>query len=164
MDDATWSQTIADWADRQLGPSIPRPIDAGLVAAVAPLLRERVQFLVDIAPTIEFLFGYEAPEYDRALLLERLDGDRDLALRILDAALVALDGVAAEAWSVEAIEAAIRGLETPLSMKLRRFVSVLYVAEMGRPQGIPLFDSLAILGRERALQRLRTARSRVEHR
>jgi hypothetical protein len=34
---------------------------------------------------------------------------------------------------------------------------------MGRPQGIPLFDSLAILGRERSLQRLRTARATLEH-
>jgi glutamyl-tRNA synthetase len=44
-------------------------------------------------------------------------------------------------------------------MKLRKFVSVLYVAIMGKPQGIPLFDSLVILGRERTLQRLRTARA-----
>jgi len=38
---------------------------------------------------------------------------------------------------------------------------VLYVAVMGRPTGIPLFDSLAILGRERALARLRAARARL---
>ena len=62
----------------------------------------------------------------------------------------------------DAVETAIRGLEGPLEMRLRKFVAVLYVAEMGRPQGIPLFDSLVLLGRERSLQRLRTARARLE--
>ncbi|WP_374761728.1 hypothetical protein [Tepidiforma sp.] len=52
-------------------------------------------------------------------------------------------------------------LEEPLGMKLRKFIPVLYVAVMGRPTGIPLFDSLAILGRERALARLRAARARL---
>ena len=66
-----------------------------------------------------------------------------------------------DAWTVEAIEAAIRGLEAPLALKLRKFISVLYVAEMGSPQGIPLFDSLVILGRDRSLQRLRSARARA---
>ena len=58
-------------------------------------------------------------------------------------------------------EHTIRGMESALDLKLRKFVSVLYVAEMGRPQGIPLFDSIVLLGRERALQRIRTARLRV---
>ena len=55
------------------------------------------------------------------------------------------------------------GMEEALGGKLRKFVSVLYVATMGRAQGIPLFDSLALLGRERTLQRLRTARATAEH-
>jgi glutamyl-tRNA synthetase len=54
-------------------------------------------------------------------------------------------------------------MEEPLGLKLRKFVSVLYVAVEGRAQGIPLFDSMALLGRERSLQRLRTARARAEH-
>jgi glutamyl-tRNA synthetase len=164
MDDLAWCDTIEAWAENSLPATIPRPLDRDLIVAVAPLLRERVQFLADIAPMIEFLFGYEAPEYERELLLDRIDGDRDIALRILDAALLALDGVPEVNWQVEGVEAAIRGIEATLELKLRKFISVLYVAEMGRPHGIPLFDSLAILGRERTLQRLRTARSRVEHR
>ncbi|MGD9935030.1 MAG: glutamate--tRNA ligase, partial [Dehalococcoidia bacterium] len=73
-----------------------------------------------------------------------------------------LDAVAAEVWVKERIEAAIRGMEEPLGMKLRKFASVLYVAAMGRGSGIPLFDSLEILGRERSLDRLRRARGLLE--
>ena len=94
------------------------------------------------------------------VLVERA-GDAATAVTILDTALTHLDAVTAEDWDVPRIEAAIRALEEPLGMKLRKFVGVLYVAEMGRPQGIPLFDSIALLGRERALQRLRTARLRL---
>ena len=39
--------------------------------------------------------------------------------------------------------------------------TVLYVAIMGAPRGIPLFDSVALLGRDEALARLRSARGKL---
>ncbi len=137
-----------------------RPVDREIVASVAPLLKERTAKLADIAPTVEFLFGYEAPEYAMDILVERV-GDAATAVHVLDTALTTLDAVADSAWDVAAVESAIRSMEGPLEMKLRKFISVLYVAEMGRPQGIPLFDSMVLLGRERSLQRIRTARLRL---
>ncbi len=156
-----WEREVHDWAERQLPPSIPRPLDRELLAEVAPLLHERTATLGDIAPSITFLFGDEAPEYDPATLSEKVGGTSE-AVRILDAALLALDAVDAAGWDKAAMEQAIRGLEGPLKMKLRKFVSVLYVAIMGKAQGIPLFDSVAILGRERTLSRLRKARHLLE--
>ncbi len=160
MPEPEWLATIAEWCDRQLSPSVKRPVDPDLVAAVSPLLRERTPTLADIAPSVEFLFTFDAPEFPLELLAERA-GDAATAVRILDVALTSLDAVAEADWDVPHVEAAIRGMEAPLDSKLRKFVSVLYVAEMGRPQGIPLFDSMVLLGRERALQRLRTARLRL---
>jgi glutamyl-tRNA synthetase len=159
-----WRQLIGEWCERQLPEAVPRPVDPDVVAAVAPLLRERVGRLDEIAPMVEFLFGFAAPEYDPELLTERLGGDVAVAITVVDAALLAFDSIAADEWGLGRVEQAVRGLEEPLGMKLRKFVPVLYVAEMGRPQGIPLFDSLALLGRERALARLRTARAHLEHR
>lgn len=52
-------------------------------------------------------------------------------------------------------------MEERLELKLRKFVSVLYVAVMGTPAGIPLFDSMVLLGRDRTLARLRAARARL---
>ena len=155
-----WIETIAEWCDRQLPTNVKRPIDRAIVASVAPLLRERTARLDEIAPMVEFLFGYEAPEYTLDTLSERI-GDAETTVRVLDVALSQLDAVPEPDWNVANVEAAIRGMESALEMKLRKFVSVLYVAEMGRPQGIPLFDSMVLLGRERALQRLRTARLRL---
>ncbi len=162
MDDARWESTIAEWCDKGLPDSVKRPIDTGVIASVAPLLKERVAKMSEIAGMVQFLFGYDAPEFDTALLTERLGGDTETGVRVLDTALVALDGVGdGEAWTKEAIEAAIRGMEEHLGMKPRKFVSVLYVATMGTPQGIPLFDSMALLGRDRTLARLRGARARL---
>ena len=38
---------------------------------------------------------------------------------------------------------------------------ILYTAIEGRGQGLPLFDSIAMLGRESSLRRLRVARARL---
>jgi glutamyl-tRNA synthetase len=164
MDEEIWVSTIAEWCEKQLPASIARPLDGELLAAAAPLLRERVKRLDEIAPQVEFLFGHQAPEYETALLVAKVGGELSAGLPILDAALGALDALPAERWDRANVEAAIRSMETPLGgMKLGKFVSVLYVAEMGRAQGIPLFDSLPLLGRERSLARLRAARARLEH-
>jgi glutamyl-tRNA synthetase len=163
MPEPRWLATIADWAGRHLPSSVKRPIDPAVIEQVGPLLKERVARLDEIAPMIEFLFGFEAPEYPSELLAAKLGGDMDAARAIVGAALVALDAVPPDAWAKENVEQAIRSTEAVLDKKLGKFVSVLYVATMGRPQGIPLFDSLAILGRERSLQRLRTARAALEH-
>ncbi len=160
MEDARWCQTITDWCERDLPVSVKRPIVPAVVESVAPLLKERTAKLADIAPMVEFLFSYDAPEFPVEMLVERV-GDAATAVRVLDVALTSLDTVAEADWAVANIEAAIRDMEGPLEMKLRKFVPVLYVAEMGRPQGIPLFDSIVLLGRERALQRIRTARLRL---
>lgn len=163
MDESRWVETISAWCASSLPASITRPLDAELIAAVAPLLKERVAHLDEIAPLVGFLFGFEAPEYAPRLLAEKLGGDMAETLKVLDAGLLALDAVPAGGWSKQAVEDGIRSMEEALGAKLRKFVSVLYVATMGRAQGIPLFDSLALLGRERTLQRLRTARATAEH-
>ena len=40
-----WRERVAQWLERDLPASIPRPLDAALTAAVAPLLQERVAHL-----------------------------------------------------------------------------------------------------------------------
>lgn len=162
LDDAEWEALVLEWCEAGLPDSIERPLDRAVIASAAPLLKERVAKLDEIADLTEFLFTFEAPPYDADLLVERAGGETATAVRILDAALLALDAVDEDGWTKDAVETAIRSLQDTLGLKLRKFVSVLYVAEMGRAQGIPLFDSVYILGRERAIQRLRTARQRLE--
>ncbi len=162
LDDAEWERIVIEWCEKDLPADIARPLDESLLRQAAPLLKERVGRLDEIAGLAHFLFTYEALPYDASLLVERAGGDQGTAVRILDAALLALDDLGDDQWDRDQVEAAIRGLQDTLELKLRKFISVLYVAEMGSPQGIPLFDSLVLLGRERSIQRLRTARQRLD--
>ena len=156
-----WRGLVSEWLERDLPPEIPRPLDPVLVAEVARLLQERVGRLDELAGLARFLFGEDAPTYEAELLSERIDGDTELAGRVLDLALAALEAIDDVAWGLETVEAALRSLQESLDLKLRKFVSVLYVAIMGSPRGMPLFDSVALLGRERSLARLREARAKL---
>lgn len=156
-----WRALAGEWIDIGLPDEVPRPLDPALLDALAPLLRERVARLDELAGLVRFLFGEEAPEYPAVLLAERIGGDAALAARALDAAIVAVDRVGPDEWGTAPVEAALRSLQDALGLKLRKFVSVLYVAVMGAPRGIPLFDSVALLGRERTLARLRAARAKL---
>ena len=149
MDEDRWHAAIAEWAGQ--------PMDPELVTAVAPLLRDRVGRLAEIGQMTAFLFGDDAPEYTAAVLLEKLAGDASLARHVLESAIAGLSAIDTATWDKESVEAAIRTIESEVEVKLRKFISVLYTAIEGSPQGLPLFDSIAILGRVRTLHRLQQA-------
>jgi glutamyl-tRNA synthetase len=56
----------------------------------------------------------------------------------------------------------IRPVFEKLGIKPRKAMHVIYTAVEGRAAGLPLFDSMYLLGRERTLRRLRAARDRLE--
>ena len=62
-------------------------------------------------------------------------------------------------WTVEGVD--LRPLLKELDLKPRKALPAVYAAVEGRHAGLPLFDSLVLLGRERALVRIRAARSRL---
>ena len=63
-------------------------------------------------------------------------------------------------WTVEGIDFRT-ALEEQLGIKMRKVAGALYTAVEGRRAGLPLFDSIELLGRERSLSRLRSARARL---
>ena len=155
-----WREHVAKWLDHDLPAGIPRPLDTDLVTALAPLLQERVVRLEELAGLASFMFG-NPPDYPADVLTERIGGDQELAGRTLDEAIDAVDAIEPGDWGLEPVEAGLRSLQDTLDLKLRKFVSVLYVAIMGAPRGIPLFDSVALLGRDEALIRFRVARTKL---
>src|SRR5690606_41789718 len=51
----------------------------------------------------------------------KLGGD-EAAVSVIDHALLALDAITPAEWTKDTIEAAVRSLEDPLALKLRKFV------------------------------------------
>lgn len=60
-------------------------------------------------------------------------------------------------WTIEAIEAELRAIAERTDRKLRLLLPPLFVAVSGSARSLPLFDSMAILGRAVVRQRLKAA-------
>jgi glutamyl-tRNA synthetase len=133
-----------------------------LVDAAAPLVQERVQTLAEAELMLGFLLVDDAD-----FALNEKDAAKHLgadAAPVLQAAIVALEALdpAAE-WVTEAIDAALRtALIEGLGLKPRNAFGPLRVAVTGAAVSPPLFESLELLGPERALPRLRAAFGRAE--
>jgi glutamyl-tRNA synthetase len=150
-------------------PEDAREIDRPYAALVIALDQERLKTLAD-APRLTAFFFLEQPEYDPALLLsKRLDAEHaSVALEILidrfealedwtrEALLVALDGVVTELGYIRAKgDGAQVPDRAPIFMLVR-------VAISGRKETPGLPETLAVLGKARALKRLKTARARLQ--
>ena len=120
--------------------------------------QERAVTLASLVDQMDFLFVDEAdvaiaPEsWEKVAATDRV-GD------ILDAVIAHLDGCD---WTVEAID--LRPALDGLGVKPRKAMPALYAAVEGRHVGLPIFDSIQLLGRDRALGRLRAARQRISER
>ena len=60
-------------------------------------------------------------------------------------------------WNVESIETELRAIADRMGKKLKVIVAPLFVAVSGSTRSLPLFDSMAILGRSVVRQRLKVA-------
>jgi len=136
-------------------PGAPWPeerFDQAVFEHLAPLAQERIAVLSEIPAMVEFAFDdpFVADEaaFDKAI---RRD---ELARAILDAAVEALERCP---WEADALKDAIAGIADALGRKLAKAQAPIRVATMGRTVGLPLFQSLEVLGRERSLERLRAA-------
>jgi glutamyl-tRNA synthetase len=83
----------------------------------------------------------------------------ELAPRILADALAAYETCPWDAASLHEVTLALAELA---GRKLAKAQAPIRVAVMGRTRGLPLFDSLAVLGRDETRRRIAAALSRLE--
>lgn len=137
------------------GEQVPWPaerFDASVFAALAPLVQERAGTLGEVPGLVEFLFA-EPFQPDADAFAKAIGSDAQAGL-ILEAAIAALETVE---FSPVALRHAIEQIAERAGRKLAKAQAPIRVATMGRATGLPLFESLEALGRERTLERLRTA-------
>jgi glutamyl-tRNA synthetase len=132
----------------------PTEEDLRVLAGGAPLIQERMSRLTEAVDMLSFLLVD-----DEHFTVEPETAARSLtedSRPVLEAALAALDGLGDDAWGTEQIEAALRtALITDLGIKPKHAFGPVRAAITGRRVSPPLFESLELLGRERALQRMR---------
>lgn len=128
--------------------------EGGRLAHVARLAQPRVERLSDLGPLLAFFFAGRLPA-DRDALLAGGKLAPDDARRALALALWELDAIAP--FDALAIEAVLKGVAERLGRKFRDLARVYYVAITGSPTSVPLFDAMAVLGRDICRERLRVA-------
>jgi glutamyl-tRNA synthetase len=122
--------------------------------ALAPLVSERIKRMTEIVPMVRFLFTEDVVIDATATEKVLAKAGAGLALEAMHDALASLDG-----WTVDAIEATLRMVPEALRVKPKWAFQVARVAISGSTVSPPLFESLALLGREGTLTRLKAAQA-----
>jgi glutamyl-tRNA synthetase len=134
----------------------PGPEQSAMVAAGAPLIQERIAKLTEAPGMLGFLLVPEAGvAIDPEDAAKVLDAD---AVPVLTAARQALSALGPQSWTTGAIEESLRAaLIEGLGLRPRAAFGPVRLAVTGRRVSPPLFESIELLGRDRALARLYAA-------
>jgi len=152
---------LAAYLEEHLHPDIPRPIDRSYLARIVPLIQERIKRLDEAAELTDFFFR----EGELTYRLDDLLGKRfatapSEATSALATVRKRIDGL--EPWDEGSLEGAVRPLAEELGLKTGDLFGLIRVAVTGRTAAPPLFQTMAVLGRERTLGRLEAAVRRLK--
>jgi glutamyl-tRNA synthetase len=122
--------------------------------ALASLVCERLKRMTETVPMVRYLFTEE-------VAIEAAAAESILAKEGAGATLAATSEAVAvlDRWTADTIEDALRSLPDALCVKPKQVFQVVRVAVSGSMVSLPLFESIALVGRERTLARLRAAQS-----
>jgi glutamyl-tRNA synthetase len=143
--------------DRNLPSSVNRPLNNGYIRQLMPLIQERSKSLAEVPQLADFFFLDEL-QYDTSLLLNS-GVDARSATQTLEIARQKLEQI--ETWNATSLEGILRPLATELGLTTGKFFGLLRVAITGRTAAPPLFQTMAVLGKERCLKCLTSALQRL---
>ena len=134
----------------QLLPFVPQA-DAAKMRQIAPLIQERIKLLSDVATAADFFFE-ENSAYDSAVLIPAEGRRGDGRARVgasADRFSATSQNSITRAWMRRCARRAER-----LKIKTGQMFQPIRVAVCGRKDAPPLFETLEVLGRETALERI----------
>ncbi|MFE7662964.1 glutamate--tRNA ligase [Streptomyces celluloflavus] len=143
------------WLNAPHAPWAPEAFDRAAFEAIAPYAQTRVTVLSDITDNVDFLF-LDTPVADEASWSKAMKEGSDALLRTARGKLADAD------WSSpEALKEAVLAAGEEHGLKLGKAQAPVRVAVTGRTVGLPLFESLEILGRDRTLSRIDAALAKL---
>lgn len=144
--------------ERELPATIKRPLNIDYVNQILPLIQERTKTLVEVVQLSDFFF-LEQLQYDASLLLG--DGlDSKSAVNAIGITLEELKKIATT-WNATVLEDILRPLTIELGLNTRKYFGLLRTATTGKTAAPPLFQTMAVLGKERSFQRLTEATDKL---
>jgi glutamyl-tRNA synthetase len=152
---ATFVREATPWLELD-APWPPEAYDPAVFEAIAPNVQERVKTLAEVPSWVDFFFLEQPVIEEKAWA--KVVGGGDAATAVLDDAITEYGSCA---WERDLLHELTRAIGEGHGLKLDKAQEPIRVAITGRTVGPPLFESLELLGRERALERLREARRRL---
>ncbi|WP_221465707.1 glutamate--tRNA ligase [Streptosporangium album] len=129
--------------------------DRETFARVAELAQTRIAVLSEITANVDFLF-LDEPVFDQASWDKAMKAS---AVEILTGYLDRLEKVNMDP---ESLKTALEEVGAEHGLKLGKAQAPVRVAVTGRTVGLPLFESIEVLGRERSMERIRAALARLQ--
>jgi glutamyl-tRNA synthetase len=129
------------------------------VMRILPLVQERLNRLADITERIWFFFDDRFEIREPGSLIPK-KGTREDALRILQRADQELEFLAS--FQEQDIETVMRSLVEELGLKTGQVFMTLRVALTGSQVSPGLFETIAVMGKKRVVDRLKEARGFIE--
>ena len=153
MDLGELTEAVIPWLEDDVCglPPNARPIDRAYLDRVVPLERERLKKLSEVPEMLSFFFE-DRLSYEPSMLIQK-GMDLLTTKALLEKIIATAEGVID--WQIGPLEIAYRGLAEHLSVKTGQLFGTVRVAVTGRAAAPPLFDTLAVLGRERCIARMR---------
>ena len=139
------------------GPWHPADFDPVAFERMAPLVQERVKTLAEVPAMVDFLFLPEPVMDERSWDKRVVRGPAGREIL-----LAALRAYRECEWTAAALHDATAVVAERQGLGLGKAQFPIRVAVTGRDVGPPLFESLEVLGRERALERLQRALERLD--
>jgi glutamyl-tRNA synthetase len=133
--------------------------DPKIFETVAELAQTRIAVLSEIVPNVDFLF-LDEPVFDEASWAK---GMKPVGEVTADQILTAAEESFRDApWNAPELHARLEAVGESLGgLRLGKTQAPVRVAVTGRTVGLPLFESLEALGRDRTLARMAAARTRL---
>ncbi len=134
---------------------LPVPRDQAWLARVVDTLKERAKTLVELVEVGRF-YVERPPEYEEKAAQKLFTAEGARRLDVLIERLGSLPD-----FTAESLERTYRELTEALGLKLVDLAQLSRLAVTGRTASPPIFEVLALLGREETLARLRAARAGI---
>jgi glutamyl-tRNA synthetase len=148
LDVKTFTEVCTPWLRAPHANWPEENFDRAAWEAIAPYAQTRLTVLSDITANVDFLFR-DQPVDDEASWTKAMKGDPIALLTTARANLADAD------WtSPDSLKSAVLAAGEQHGLKLGKAQAPVRVAITGRTVGLPLFESLQILGRDRSLSRI----------
>ena len=139
--------------EKTLPADIHRPLDSAYVRKIVPLIKDRMKTLNDAPQLSDFFFLPKLTFPEKDIVQKGMD--KASTAKALETALAKIEAL--PQFDAPSLEAVMRPLAEALGLKTGQLFGAIRTAVTGKTVTPPLFETMAVLGRDRSLERMRAA-------